>query len=139
MAEDHQLRKLVADYGDDNWAKIASFMHDRTPRQCRERYLTYLSPTVNLSPWTQEEDNLLRRLFTELGSKWTSYGPYFQHRTVSNIKNRWHTLSRRKGHRESTTDLEPEPVPPEPTDVLRVYSIENLLNPVPRTTKPVVA
>ena len=99
-SEDHQLARLVGDIGEDDWAKVASHMHNRTARQCRERWFTYLSPKVNLSAWSHDEDVILVQLFPEIGTSWSRYLAYFNNRTVNNIKNRWHTLSRRKDFHE---------------------------------------
>ena len=51
--EDNKLIKLVKEYGDQDWALIASFFNNRSRRQCRERWNKYLCPTLNLSPWTK--------------------------------------------------------------------------------------
>lgn len=107
-SEDHQLTRLVGEYGEDNWAKVAQRMHHRTSRQCRERWFTYLSPNINLGPWSDEEDVLLVQLFPEIGTFWSRYLLYFKNRTVNNIKNRWHTLSRRKDFHQRFPGIDPK-------------------------------
>jgi hypothetical protein len=131
--EDEELLRLVAQYGCDDWALIASQMGSRTPRQCRERYKTYLCPDVNTAPWSPGDDELLLDKYQMLGSKWSDYRPFFPNRTVNNIKNRWHTLARRTHQAPSTATPLAVPAPPalpgspEPTG-LAVYTISNLLN-----------
>ena len=87
--EDIQLYQLVQIYGTDKWTLIASHMGDRTSRQCRERYRSFLAPTITNRPWTREEDNLLIELHTKFGSKWSLITKYFQGRSDCNVKNRW--------------------------------------------------
>jgi hypothetical protein len=124
--EDERLRQLVEEYGSRDWRWIARHMPNRTPRQCRERYNTYLCPEVNVSPWTKEEDRMLLEKFTELGSRWADIRPFFKSRTVNNIKNRWHRLARQsriEGEGGSSDIDEASPV-----NRLAVFEIANLLN-----------
>ena len=52
---------------------IASKMEARTGKQCRERYLNHLSPTVKTDPWTSMEDETIRSLYSVLGSQWSKF------------------------------------------------------------------
>jgi hypothetical protein len=61
--EDAQLVQLVAQFPTDSWAELAKMMPGRIPRQIRDRYQHYMSPGLNLSAWTPEEDTLLREKF----------------------------------------------------------------------------
>ena len=88
--EDERLRYYVKQLGDNNWNLIASFMPGRSPRQCRERYIGYLVPNLNTTPWTPEEDQILLRKLLEFGPKWMKMVPYLKGRSDGNIKNRWH-------------------------------------------------
>jgi hypothetical protein len=124
--EDERLRRLVDQYGTEDWSWIAAHMPNRTRRQCRERYKTYLCPEVNVSPWSEVEDRMLLAKYNEIGSKWAEFRPFFQRRTVNNIKNRWHTLVRRErldGEKASSDAGEPAVANP-----LAVFQIANLLN-----------
>jgi hypothetical protein len=129
--EDEQLRRLVEQYGCEDWGAIASQMEQRTPRQCRERYKTYLCPDVNTEPWTNADEQLLMEKYHVFGSKWSDFRPFFPNRTVNNIKNHWHTLTRRNRHAMAKSSPPPAPAIPqrreEPTG-LAVYNISNLLN-----------
>ena len=88
--EDERLKYLVQQFGDKNWGMVASYMPGRQPRQCRERYIGYLSPFIHTKPWTQAEDYLLLQKLLEIGPKWMKMVPFFDGRSDSNIKNRWH-------------------------------------------------
>lgn len=105
-AEDEKLRSLVQTYGTNAWMMIASQLPTRSARQCRERYNTYLSPNIDNSPWTYQEDRLLVRKVLECGSKWSTIRSFFGNRTVNNIKNRWNTVLRRLKTREPTSNFE---------------------------------
>ena len=90
--EDDRLISLVEQYGVRNWKKISSLMRTRTTRQCRERYINYLSPTVTNGPWTNEEDLLLIQKVKEMGTRWAQISHYFTGRSDVNIKNRYSML-----------------------------------------------
>ena len=94
-SEDIVLLNLVNELGTRDWDVIASRMPNRNPRQCRERYLNYLSPNLSHDPWTPEEDRLLEQKLKEFGAKWVSISKFFKNRTDTMLKNRWLVLSRR--------------------------------------------
>ena len=104
--EDQRLIQLVALYGTESWHVIAAHLPPRTSRQCRERYKTYLSPDVDVSPWTRDEDRLLVQKVQQFGCKWAQIRGFFGQRTVNNIKNRWNTVIRRLKSRCSTSSFE---------------------------------
>ena len=124
--EDAQLKELVDLYGDD-WNLIANKMVSRNPRQCRDRYMNYLSPTVNSSPWTPEDDIKLQQLHLEYGPKWVKISRHFQNRTDTNIKNRWMVLQRQQRSRKETEQR----VPFQPPQVVQIPQA-----PEPREEKP---
>ena len=94
--EDELLRKGVEDFGTKNWTKIAEGIPGRKSRQCRERWTECLNPTRKRSPWTQEEDKLLKEKQKELGTKWSTIVTFFPGRTANDIKNHYHSLQRKK-------------------------------------------
>ncbi|OHT11601.1 Myb-like DNA-binding domain containing protein [Tritrichomonas foetus] len=100
--EDEQLKKLVAEFGDDDWKLIAEQLGSRTPRQCRERYKNYLMPGIVNGPWTKEEDALLYSKYHEIGPHWSLIGKAFPTRSEVNIKNRWASIS--KPNRKKSTE-----------------------------------
>lgn len=102
--EDIFLRKLVAQFGENNWQQVARHMEHRNSRQCKERWTNYLSPMVRNTPWKPEEDELLLAKVRELGKRWVRIAKFFPMRTDINIKNRWLVLKRRRG---KNTDLPP--------------------------------
>lgn len=88
--EDIMLISLVNIYGLNNWTKISSQMPNRSKRQCKERYLLFLSPNIKNPPWTLEEDLRLIEMLKIFGKKWTIIAKFFNGRSDINIKNRFH-------------------------------------------------
>jgi hypothetical protein len=68
--EDVKLMELVGEHGAENWQKISQHLHGRNSRQCRDRWLNYLSPEVVNGPWSREEEQLLIAKYRELGPMW---------------------------------------------------------------------
>lgn len=93
--EDSRLRELVERHGENSWIEIASLMPGRNSRQCRERWLNYLSPHLNTKAWTSEEDSLLLEKQKELGTSWVRISKYFEGRTDQMCKNRFFLLRRK--------------------------------------------
>jgi hypothetical protein len=127
--EDALLRHLVEQFGTGDWRRIAVQMPERSPRQCREHYQTYLCPSVNMAPWTESEDRLLLKKFEELGSKWVDYRPFFKDRTLNNIKNRWNTITRRNRLEAEYRAMKPTAQKAPDIDPESVFDIESLLKP----------
>ena len=96
IEDDEALRRLVEEFGENNWTMIVERMPGRNVRQCKERWMNYLSPNLNRSPWTPEEDALLIKKQKELGSKWVKISQFFQNRTDAMVKNRFQVLRRKE-------------------------------------------
>lgn len=94
QTEDRFLMDLVEEHGTGNWELIASKMPDRCSRQCKERWMNYLRPDLNHSPWTDEEDSLLLKLQAEIGNRWTEISRSFSGRTDAMLKNRFNRLKK---------------------------------------------
>jgi hypothetical protein len=52
---------------------IASFVPTQTPNQCKMWYLNNISPTLNFTPFTKEEDEILRGLIDHFGTAGEHY------------------------------------------------------------------
>lgn len=87
--EDERLTNIIEKIGTQDWELIAHEMKNRTPRQCRERWINYISPGLSNGPWTADEDKLLDELYTEFGSRWHKIAEYFPNRSGNCIKNRY--------------------------------------------------
>ncbi|MDR1434977.1 MAG: hypothetical protein LBI77_01055 [Puniceicoccales bacterium] len=88
--EDNLLRNVVEQNGPQNWNQIAAQVPGRTAKQCRERWIEYLDPTVKHGDWTEGEDQLLIEQRQLLGNKWAKIARNFPNRRGNEIKNRWY-------------------------------------------------
>ncbi|OHT12962.1 DNA-binding protein eta2 [Tritrichomonas foetus] len=91
--EDEELRRLVSIYGEKKWNIISRHMTKRNPKQCCERWLNYLTPTVVNAAWTAEEDEKLRRFVNSIGNRWATIKNLFPGRSEFNLRNRWTVLN----------------------------------------------
>jgi hypothetical protein len=67
----------------------------RIGKQCRERWVNALDPSVDREPWTPEEDALLLKLHEQFGNHWMKISEAMPNRSDNSIKKRWHsTLSK---------------------------------------------
>lgn len=94
-AEDELLTLVVEASGIKNWTKIAGHLNGRTGKQCRERWLNYLDPSIKREVWTQEEDIELIELHRKYGNKWAQFAKVLVGRTDNAIKNRWNSTLKR--------------------------------------------
>jgi len=93
-AEDTQLLELVKKYG-KKWAKIASFMETRNGKQVRDHYLNALVPDINRGVWTPEEDEVIIKLYSQLGAQWCRISECLPGRTETQVKGRFYTQLRK--------------------------------------------
>lgn len=96
--EDKMLTSLVDQHGAKNWKFISSFMPGRNTKQCRDRYVNYLSPKINRSKWEEKDDRLLLEKYKIHGPKWSLMTQFFPNRTANDIKNRFKYTICRKIH-----------------------------------------
>ena len=95
-AEDMLLKKLILSKSVPNWTTIAKRFKNRNVRQCKDRWNYYLSPNVNNTEWTKEEDELLLEKYKEYGTKWSTIAKFFNNRTNTNVKNRYLAMMRKE-------------------------------------------
>lgn len=99
--EDILLAKCIKESKMVDWNFIASFFKNRTTRQVRERWNTYLNPDINVAPWRNDEDLLLIEKINEFGFKWSKIGAFLKGRTQMSIKNRWNSHLKKVAHSTS--------------------------------------
>lgn len=92
--EDEKLVQLIAQ-GLPNWGQISKIMEGRSSKQCRERWINYLDPSLKHTPWTEEEDRLLMQLQATLGNRWSMIARDIPGRSENAVRGRFVILSKR--------------------------------------------
>mmetsp|Transcript_15846 Transcript_15846/g.17889 ORF Transcript_15846/g.17889 Transcript_15846/m.17889 type:complete len:493 (+) Transcript_15846:431-1909(+) len=103
--EDAELTRLVnlqlktAEAKEDGnkkivWSKITKIFNGRSCKQCRERWINHLDPTVRKCEWTKEEDTKLLQLADKNPHKWAKIARFLPGRTENMVKVRWNALNR---------------------------------------------
>ncbi|TKY75493.1 myb proto-oncogene protein [Spatholobus suberectus] len=95
--EDDRLIAYIRAHGEGCWRslpKAAGLL--RCGKSCRLRWINYLRPDLKRGNFTQEEDELIIKLHSLLGNKWSLIAGRLPGRTDNEIKNYWNTHIRRK-------------------------------------------
>eukprot|EP01018_Ginkgo_biloba_P037762 Gb_06045 [translate_table: standard] len=85
------------------WAVIACQLKDKTSRQCRRRWHTYLSTAYKKGGWSPEEDRILFEAHKKFGNRWTEIAKVVQGRTDNAVKNRFSALCKKQAKREESS------------------------------------
>ncbi|THU53161.1 hypothetical protein C4D60_Mb10t11480 [Musa balbisiana] len=101
--EDDLLREHIALHGTDNWTSIAALFKDKTSRQCRRRWYTYLNSECKKGGWSAEEDMLLCEAQKIFGNRWTEIAKVVSGRTDNAVKNRFSTLCKKRVNLEASS------------------------------------
>jgi hypothetical protein len=136
--DDQTILQLIEQLGDRDWVAIAACLPGRTPRSCRERWRFFLNANPSDTPWTPEDDDLLRDKVREHGRKWITIQAYFTGRTSVNVKNRYALLERsdrparpqiKRGRKPKQPQIQDPPTPVHQTPSLDgpIMAIEQLL------------
>ncbi|XP_009764613.1 MYB-like transcription factor 4 [Nicotiana tabacum] len=95
--EDERLIAYIKAHGEGCWRslpKAAGLL--RCGKSCRLRWINYLRPDLKRGNFTEEEDELIIKLHSLLGNKWSLIAGRLPGRTDNEIKNYWNTHIRRK-------------------------------------------
>nr|UYV30538.1 myeloblastosis transcription factor 308 [Begonia x semperflorens-cultorum] len=95
--EDTLLTKYIQAHGEGHWRSLpkkAGLL--RCGKSCRLRWMNYLRPDIKRGNITSEEDDLILRMHSLLGNRWSLIAGRLPGRTDNEIKNYWNThLSKR--------------------------------------------
>eukprot|EP00924_Labyrinthula_sp_SR-Ha-C_P009944 snap_masked-scaffold_21-processed-gene-4.9-mRNA-1 protein AED:0.06 eAED:0.07 QI:0/-1/0/1/-1/1/1/0/220 len=98
--EDSNLKKLIFEkFGRNfeqikNWKFVEGYMNGRTAKQCRERWILSLDPSINRGPWNKEEDEQIVQLQMIYGNKWSLIRKELKtNRTQNAVKLRYKRLA----------------------------------------------
>ena len=109
-AEDAKLLELVQQgQGKVRWSVVGASMEGRSGKQCRERWHNHLSPDVNKSKWSPEEDRAIVEAVNLYGTRWSEIVKMFPGRTDNAIKNRWNSMLRKEERRRKRVEEQDDP------------------------------
>jgi len=100
-----RLQQAIQKYGTKNWCVIAAHVPDRHPKQCRERWINHLDPTITKGKISDAEWDLVLKTHVKQGNRWSEIAKLLPGRTPNQIKNYWHTMSRRAIKRQRDSDI----------------------------------
>ena len=93
--EDTRLLTAVEIYGTSRWVEIAKYVGTRSRKQCRERYVNHVCPTIDNREWTEDEDAMIMKLHSQCENKWCYIAKQMKGRTARAIRNRYYSLINR--------------------------------------------
>jgi transcription factor MYB, plant len=77
----------------------------RCGKSCRLRWMNYLRPDIKRGNITPEEDDLIMRMHSLIGNRWSLIAGRLPGRTDNEIKNYWNThLSKKKKKKQKKND-----------------------------------
>ncbi|KAK7275391.1 hypothetical protein RIF29_16507 [Crotalaria pallida] len=107
--EDALLTKYIQAHGEGQWKSLpkkAGLL--RCGKSCRLRWMNYLRPDIKRGNITPEEDDLIIRMHSLLGNRWSLIAGRLPGRTDNEIKNYWNTHLCKKMRNQLGTDQEEE-------------------------------
>ncbi|XP_055821755.1 MYB-like transcription factor 4 [Solanum dulcamara] len=90
--EDSLLINYINQYGEGQWRSLpknAGLL--RCGKSCRLRWVNYLKPGIKRGNFSEDEEDLIVRLHSLLGNRWSLIAGRLPGRTDNEIKNYWNT------------------------------------------------
>ncbi|KAJ4715737.1 MYB transcription factor [Melia azedarach] len=95
--EDEKLIACIEKHGEGNWQALPKPAGlNRSWKSCRLRWMNCLRPEIKRGNFSPEEEELIVKLHSLLGDKWTAIAGCLSGRTDNEIKNFWHIHLQKK-------------------------------------------
>ncbi|CAH8351782.1 unnamed protein product [Eruca vesicaria subsp. sativa] len=95
--EDQLLVDYIRKHGEGCWRSLPRAAGlQRCGKSCRLRWMNYLRPDLKRGNFVEEEDELIIKLHSLFGNKWSLIAGRLPGRTDNEIKNYWNTHIKRK-------------------------------------------
>ncbi|XP_041002399.1 LOW QUALITY PROTEIN: transcription factor MYB114-like [Juglans microcarpa x Juglans regia] len=95
--EDKLLKDCIEKDGEGKWHQVPLRAGlNRCRKSCRQRWLNYLKPNIKRGDFEEDEVDLMIRLHTLLGNRWSLIAGRLPGRTANGVKNYWYTHLRKK-------------------------------------------
>ncbi|KAJ4808172.1 MYB family protein [Rhynchospora pubera] len=95
--EDQRLTEYVRTQGEGRWGsvpKAAGLL--RCGKSCRLRWINYLRPDIKRGNFSEDEEDLIIKLHTLLGNRWSLIAGRLPGRTDNEVKNHWNSRLSKK-------------------------------------------
>lgn len=93
--ENELLLNHVDQHGPKKWKQIAAELKNKTAQQCRDHYFDVLDPRIQNVIWSEEEEEILRLKYEQLGPHWSKIKKFLPGRTTGGIKNYMNSILKR--------------------------------------------
>lgn len=96
--EDATLKRYVETHGTGgNWIALPQKAGlKRCGKSCRLRWLNYLRPDIKHGNFTEDEDQVICTLYSQIGSRWSIIASQLPRRTDNDVKNYWNTKLKKR-------------------------------------------
>ncbi|KAI4318679.1 hypothetical protein MLD38_032354 [Melastoma candidum] len=135
--EDDKLVAYIRSHGEGCWRslpKAAGLL--RCGKSCRLRWINYLRPDLKRGNFTEDEDEVIIKLHSLLGNKWSLIAGRLPGRTDNEIKNYWNTHIRRKLLNRGIDPATHRPISEPPTTTTNPPSPHDPITPTTIPTTP---
>lgn len=89
--EDAVLIAAIQKYGKNQWARVASLLNRKSPKQCKARWYEWLDPSIKKTEWSRDEEEKLLHLAKIYPCQWRTIAPLVG-RTAAQCMERYERL-----------------------------------------------